>query len=92
MLLAGETLPQLKRTTCRNASMSWEVSPAPKGPVVKAMRRVFKFVETDDDPSILSCLDEAPDPPPKKGWSAGEANCSYSREGTVLSFTYDFPI
>jgi hypothetical protein len=53
---------------------------------------VLKFVDTETDPAIEMCLDEAPDPPPTTGWAAGDANCSYRKEGKVLIFSYDFAL
>jgi len=92
VVMKNGLMVRVERGGCAHAGETWTISPAPKGPVVKTMKKVLSFLDTEEDPAIEMCLDEAPDPPPQNGWAAGDANCSYTKEGKVLSFTYDFAL
>lgn len=83
---------RVTRGGCTHAGESWQVSPAPKGAWVAAAKKVLSHVDTAEDPSVLKCLHDAPDPPPKSGWASGEAHCTIAMDDGMLVFTYDFAL
>ncbi len=92
VVMKNGLMVRVEQGGCAHAGETWTISPAPKGPVVKTMKKVLSFLDTEADPAIEMCLDEAPNPLPQNGWAAGDAHCTYSKEGNVLSFTYDFAL
>jgi len=93
VVMRNGLMVRVTRGGCAHAGETWEISPAPKGPVAKVFKRVLGFLERENEESgIDMCLEHIPDPPPKNGWAAGDANCSWSKEGEVLTVTYDFAI
>lgn len=83
---------RVERGGCTHTGEVWMVSPPPKGPLVKAAFKVLKNVETEQDPSVLDCLKDAPDPPPSAGWGSDVANCTIESKDGVLTFTFDFAL
>ncbi len=93
VVMRNGLMVRVTRGGCTHVGETWELSPAPKGPVAKVFERVLGFVERENEVSgIDMCLEHIPDPPPKNGWAAGDANCSWSKEGQVLTVTFDLAL
>jgi hypothetical protein len=83
---------RVSRGGCADFGETWHISPAPGAGPHAGIVKVLEHVVVTEASAIKQCVDAAPDPLPKEGFSAGEAYCTITKEDGVLAVTYSFAL